>query len=70
VALFGFGYLWTAIAGRADRLFIALAAAGKTAFVLLLVALWTGGTLPLRAPLVGSADLVFALLFVRWLVGG
>jgi hypothetical protein len=67
VLLFGFGYLWTALTGRAERLFIALAAVGKLGFFALLVWLWAAGQLPLRAPVLGSADLVFAMLFFAWL---
>lgn len=68
VALFGAGYLWVAVTGRADPLFVGLAAAGKTAFVTLLVGFAACGGVPWRAPLVAGGDLVFALLFVRWLV--
>ncbi len=70
VLVFGVGYLWVAVTGRADRLFVALAAVGKLSFVTLLVCFWAHGALPLRAPLVGSADLVFALLFAKWLYAG
>ena len=69
VLLFGVGYLWTAIAGRAERLFITLAAAGKLAFVATVSWLWIAGALPARAPLAASGDLVFAVLFLVWLVG-
>jgi len=67
VALFGAGYLWVAVTGHADPLFVGLSAVGKTGFVALLVGFALGGALPWRAPLVASADLVFAALFVRWL---
>lgn len=70
VALFGVGYLWTAATGRAERMFITLAAVGKLTFFSLLTAMWAAGTLSVRAPLAGAADLVFALLFFAWLVGG
>jgi hypothetical protein len=69
VMLFGVGYLWVAVSGRAERFFIALAAAGKLSFVALLAWFWTGGTLPLRALVAGTADLVFVVLFVAWLSG-
>jgi hypothetical protein len=68
VALFGAGYLWVAVTGRVDPLFVGLSAAGKTAFVTLLVLFAAGGALPWRAPLMAGGDLVFAVLFVRWLV--
>ncbi len=68
IALFGLGYLWTALVGRGERLFIALAALGKLSFFILLVALWRAGNLPWRAPLLGSADLFFAAVFSAWLL--
>ena len=69
VLLFGLGYLWTAAAGRADRLFITVAAVGKLSFFALLVWFWAVGALSARAPLVGTGDLVFGILFVVWLYG-
>lgn len=69
VALFGLGYLWSAVSGRGDRMFITLAAVGKVSFVVLLLWFWAAGALPARAPLAGMADLIFAGLFVRWLLG-
>ncbi len=67
VLLFGLGYLWTAMTGRADRLFIALSAAGKLSFFTLLVWCWFTGSIGAQAVLTGSGDLVFALLFFAWL---
>lgn len=67
VLLFGLGYLWAALAGRAERLFITLAAFGKLSFFLIVTGFWVAGALPARAPLAGAADLAFALLFFRWL---
>jgi hypothetical protein len=67
VLLFGIGYLSCAVTGRADRLFIALAAVGKLSFFALVVHLWLAGALPLRVPVLGSADLVFSILFFIWL---
>ena len=70
VLLFGVGYLWTATSGRAERLFIALSAAGKITFCGLLATLWATGTLSIQAPIAAAPDLVFGLLFLVWLVGG
>jgi hypothetical protein len=67
VLLFGLAYLAAARAGRADRLFIALAAAGKLAFVTIVVAYWAAGSVPAAAALLATADLPFAALFVVWL---
>jgi hypothetical protein len=69
VLTFGLGYLWAGMAGRAERLFIALAAIGKSSFVGLLVWFWLAGAVPARAVVLGSADLVFAMLFCLWLFG-
>jgi hypothetical protein len=69
VGLFGVGYLWTAVSGRAERLFITIAAIGKLTFVTLVTTMWATGTLSARAPVAGSPDLVFALLFFAWLIG-
>lgn len=68
VLTFGLGYLWAAVAGRADRLFIGVAAGGKLSFFGLLVCFWAMGAVPGRAPLTGTGDLVFGLLFVAWLL--
>src|ERR1043166_9003106 len=72
VLLFGLGYLWAAAAGRAERHFITLAAVGKLSVFALLAGFWAGGALgalAARAPLVGTGDLVFGILFVVWLYG-
>jgi hypothetical protein len=69
VGLFGLGYLFVAVTGRPDRFFITLAAAGKLSFFALLVTSWLVGTVPFRGVVAGSADLVFGVLFVAWLVG-
>jgi hypothetical protein len=69
VLLFGLAYLWMAVAGRADRLFITVAAAGKLSFFALLVWYWAVGALSVRAPLSGTGDLIFGILFLRWLYG-
>ena len=70
VLLFGLAYLWTAVKGRAEPLFIAMAAAGKLSFFALLVGFWAAGELPGRAPLAGTADLIFGVLFSVWLLAG
>ncbi|MEW6270883.1 MAG: hypothetical protein AB1689_16490 [Thermodesulfobacteriota bacterium] len=67
VLLFGLGYLWTGVTGRADRTFILVAGVGKCSFFLLLAGFWLAGALPARAPLSGLADLLFGLLFLGWL---
>jgi hypothetical protein len=67
VGLFGVGYFWAAYTARGERIFITMAALGKLGFFSLLVWYWMEGSLPLRAPVLGSADLVFSMLFFAWL---
>ncbi len=67
VLLFGLGYLWSGVTGYADRLFIAISAIGKISFFILLSGFWAVGQLSPRAPLLGSADLFFGVLFLIWL---
>lgn len=67
IFIFGVAYLWVAVTGRAERLFVAVAAAGKLGFVGLLVLYGATGTLPLNAMLAGTGDLLFGLLFLLWL---
>ena len=50
VLLFGLGYLWSGVTGRADRTFLLVAGVGKCAFFLLLAGFWLAGALPSRAP--------------------
>src|SRR5919197_1021065 len=67
VLTFGLAYLWAAVTGHAERLFIAVAATGKLSVFGLLVWFWVSGTLPVRAPVLGTGDLIFGILFVAWL---
>jgi hypothetical protein len=67
VALFGVGYLWFGLTGRADRFFIAFAALGKLSFFALAFGFALAGALSFRGALLAGGDLVFAVLFLRWL---
>lgn len=69
ILTFGLAYLWIAVTGHAERFFIAVAAGGKLSFFVLLAGFWAAGDLPIRAPVLGSADLVFGMLFLAWLLG-
>jgi hypothetical protein len=69
VLLFGLGYLYAGLRGRADPLFIAISAAGKLSFVAILVLSYLSGAVSIRAPLAAGGDLVFGLLFLTWLLG-
>ena len=68
IGLFGLAYLWSGITGRADRQFVALAAAGKLTFFALLVRYWWAGLLTSKAALSGTGDLVVGSLFLVWLL--
>lgn len=68
--VFGFGvcYLWLAVTGRHEWLFVAIAAFGKLTFFVLLALGAIGGALPARAVLGGVWDLALGALFVAWLL--
>lgn len=67
ILLFGLGYLWTAVAGQSEPLFMTLAALGKLSFFTLVTALYVAGEVSILTPLAGSADLFFGGLFAYWL---
>jgi hypothetical protein len=67
ILFFGVGYLRLSRSTAQERYFIAIGAAGKASFSLLLALYWLAGDLPFRAALAGSADLGFAAVFVYWL---
>ena len=67
ILFFGVGYLRLAVSTAQERFFVAIGAAGKASFSLLLAAYWLAGDLPGRAALAGSADLGFAAVFAWWL---
>jgi hypothetical protein len=69
VLLFGLGYLYCGLTGRADPLFIAISAAGKLSFVAIVVYAWLSGEVSPRAPISTAGDLVFSLIFLTWLLG-
>jgi hypothetical protein len=67
ILFFGVQYLRLSVSTAREAYFVAIGAAGKAAFSLLLTAFWLAGDLPARAALAGSADLIFAAIFVYWL---
>lgn len=68
IAAFGVGYYDTGRTGRADRSFVAVGAAGKATFSLVLIAMAAAGELPAIAVVVGLPDLALAAYFTRWLL--
>lgn len=66
VALFGVGYLWAALANRAERVFVGMAGLGKLAFVALLCGYWIAGAIPVLPVLAAAGDVVFGAMFVFW----
>lgn len=68
IFLFGAGYAVMAASARADRTFLGVAAAGKLSFGGLLAWMAATGELPMAAALAGLPDLLFAFLFIRWLL--
>lgn len=69
VLLFGGVYAWLARRERIDRPLVALGAIGKAGAFGVIGGFWLLGLTPGRGVLVASGDLVFASLFVGWLVG-
>ena len=68
ILFFGVAYLRLSVSTAQERYFVAIGAAGKASFSLLLVAYALAGELPVRAALAGSADLAFAAIFAWWLL--
>lgn len=64
----GLGYAALAWSGRLERTFLAVAAAGKASFALLLLGMGAATEIPPVAAASGLPDLVFAAIFARALV--
>jgi hypothetical protein len=67
ILIFGAAYFWMGATGRPSRMFLAVGAAGKATFALLLIALSVTGELPPQAAGVGLPDLGLAMVFAVWL---
>lgn len=67
ILVFGVAYASMGWRERVDRTFLAVAAAGKASFALLLIAMAAAGSIPGRAALVGLPDLAMAVYFTAWL---
>jgi hypothetical protein len=68
IAIFGLAYAWLARQPQIDRPFVAFAALGKAGVFVLAFACWIGGQAPARIALLASGDLLFAAIFVWWLL--
>lgn len=68
VALFGGMYAWLAMQLVLPRPMVALAAIGKTSAFLLAVILWLAGEVSARLVQLSIGDLVFAAIYVQWLL--
>ena len=69
VLLFGGAYAWLALQRNIDRPLVAFAAIGKAGAFAIFFTFWLVGDLPARSVLAASGDLIFAGLFLYWLLG-
>jgi hypothetical protein len=68
VLLFAGAYAWLALQTNIDRPMIAFAAIGKTGAFAIILIFWALGEAPARGVLAATGDLIFAGLFVYWLL--
>lgn len=68
VILFGGAYAWLACQPSIDRPLVALAVFGKTGVFIVVLGFWLFGAAPDRGLLAACGDLVFAAIFVWWLL--
>lgn len=69
ILVFGIAYWSMGKAGRIDRTFLAVGAAGKATFALTLIALAMRGEISPLASVLGLPDLAIAGVFTAWLLG-
>ena len=70
VLLFAGTYLWLALQREIVRPMIAQAAIGKACAFLIVASCWMSGAVGGRAVIATTGDLVLALIFAGWLLGG
>jgi hypothetical protein len=70
VLLFGAMYAWLARQERIDRAMVAMGALGKAGAFAIVAGIWMAGQMPGRSVIAISGDLVFAMIFGRWLIAG
>ena len=68
IVVFGIGYFTVSRDLDRNRGIIGMGAAGKLLIVLMLLIYWIKGTIGFRGFAPASVDLVFAALFIRFLV--
>jgi hypothetical protein len=68
VLLFAGAYAWLALQTHIDRPMIAFAAIGKAGAFAIIFSFWVLGKAPGRGVLAATGDLIFAGLFVYWLL--
>ncbi|MCA9836730.1 MAG: hypothetical protein KC422_07440 [Trueperaceae bacterium] len=68
ILLFGLVYAYFAIRAKADRSLIVVGLLGKAFFALYLLYFGISGQIPWLAALSGLPDLLFAFLFMLWLL--
>lgn len=68
VALFGAAYAWLALQPTISRPLVTLAAVGKSGVFVIALACWWLGDIGFRTFAVAIGDLMFALVFFRWLL--
>jgi len=68
VMLFGIAYAWLARQPIIDRALVGFSALGKMAVFTVILLFWILGDLPGRSALAAIGDLIFAVIFARWLV--
>jgi hypothetical protein len=69
IGIFAGVYAWLARRPQIDRPLVLVAAIGKTGFFLIVSSSWFVGEVPSRGVALASADLIFAAVFVWWLLG-
>jgi hypothetical protein len=67
IPIFGIAYFRMGWTGKVDRTFLAVGAAGKASFALILLGLWLAGELSPLTAMIGLPDLILAGVFAGWL---
>jgi hypothetical protein len=68
VLLFGGAYAWLAMQPVIHRPLVGFSAIGKTGVFLIVFAFCLSGTAPARGVLMASGDLLFAAIYIGWLI--